>query len=104
RVARLLAPPMHAAILIEHVNSPPAAAPRLPKPKRKGFSVNTDPRAAPPPANRALPRWAVKPVRLLTTAELAEALEYLERNRPEDDVLGRALAGPPRPPRSGAGP
>lgn len=55
--------------------------------------MNTDPRAAPPPANRALPRWAVKPVRLLTSAELAEALEYLERNRPEDDVLGRALAG-----------
>jgi hypothetical protein len=31
-------------------------------------------------------------VRRLTTAELAEALEYLERHRPDDDVLGRALA------------
>lgn len=61
--------------------------------KGKAFTVHTDPRAAPPPANRALPRWAVKPVRLLTTGELAEALEYLERHRPEDDVLGRALAG-----------
>ncbi|RSN68092.1 hypothetical protein DMH08_11815 [Actinomadura sp. WAC 06369] len=39
------------------------------------------------------PGWAVKPLRQLTTRELAEALEYLERNRPDDDVLGRALAG-----------
>lgn len=39
------------------------------------------------------PSWAVKPLRRLTTRELAEALEYLEKNRPDDDVLGRALAG-----------
>lgn len=39
------------------------------------------------------PRWAVKPVRQLTTGELAEALEYLEEHHPDDDVLGRALAG-----------
>ncbi|MBE1532797.1 hypothetical protein [Actinomadura algeriensis] len=39
------------------------------------------------------PRWAVKPLRQLTTRELAEALEYLERTRPDDEVLGRALAG-----------
>ncbi|MFD0898922.1 hypothetical protein [Actinomadura sediminis] len=32
-------------------------------------------------------------MRQLTTRELAEALEYLERNRPDDEVLGRALAG-----------
>ncbi|WP_433475183.1 hypothetical protein ACQPZP_42060 [Spirillospora sp. CA-142024] len=51
--------------------------------------MNTEPRAAPPvPAP-----WTGKPVRRLTAAELAEALEYLERHRPEDDVLGRALAG-----------
>lgn len=57
--------------------------------------MNTEPRAA-PPAGRpdpALPRWAVKPVRQLTAGELAEALGYLERHRPDDDVLGRALAG-----------
>ncbi|MGP4022666.1 hypothetical protein [Actinomadura sp. 3N407] len=57
--------------------------------------MNTEPRAA-PPAGRpdpALPRWAVKPVRQLTAGELAEALGYLERNRPDDDVLCRALAG-----------
>ncbi|NDU76232.1 hypothetical protein GWI34_26920 [Actinomadura sp. DSM 109109] len=47
--------------------------------------MTTEPRAAPP--------WTGKPVRLLTTAELAEALGYLERHRPDDDVLGRALAG-----------
>ncbi|WP_131737618.1 hypothetical protein [Actinomadura roseirufa] len=40
-----------------------------------------------------LPSWARKPLRGLTTAELAEALEYLERTRPDDEVLGRALAG-----------
>jgi hypothetical protein len=60
--------------------------------------VSTEPRAAPPtaPPTGGLagpPRWTGKPVRLLTTAELAEALEYLERHRPDDDVLGRALAG-----------
>lgn len=57
--------------------------------------MNTDPRLAPPAGapNPALPRWAVKPVRQLTAGELAEALEYLERHRPDDDVLGRALAG-----------
>jgi hypothetical protein len=64
--------------------------------------MSTEPRAAPPavsspvsPAGRlgALPRWTGKPVRRLTAAELAEALEYLERHRPDDDVLGRALAG-----------
>ncbi|MFG2086934.1 MULTISPECIES: hypothetical protein [unclassified Spirillospora] len=57
--------------------------------------MNTEPRAA-PPAGRpdpALPCWAVKPVRQLTAGELAEALGYLERHRPDDDVLGRALAG-----------
>ncbi|TDD75803.1 hypothetical protein E1293_27655, partial [Actinomadura darangshiensis] len=42
--------------------------------------------------SRAAPRWAGKPLRRLTAAELAEALGYLERHRPEDDVLGRALA------------
>lgn len=63
--------------------------------------MNTEPRAAPAagrpsptPAQRtAPPRWAVKPLRQLTAGELAEALEYLERHRPDDDVLGRALAG-----------
>ncbi|XRQ06701.1 hypothetical protein ACN3XK_60905 [Actinomadura welshii] len=55
--------------------------------------MSTEPRAAPPPAGPTLPRWAVKPVRQLTTGELAEALQYLERHRPDDDVLGRALAG-----------
>jgi len=57
--------------------------------------VNSEPRAAPAagPADGPLPRWAGKPVRRLTTGELAEALEYLERHRPDDDVLGRALAG-----------
>ncbi|TDC39489.1 hypothetical protein E1281_38675 [Actinomadura sp. KC345] len=29
----------------------------------------------------------------MTVGELADALEYLERHRPDDDVLGRALAG-----------
>ncbi|WP_165975460.1 hypothetical protein [Actinomadura rubrisoli] len=29
----------------------------------------------------------------MTAGELAEALEYLEAHRPDDDVLGRALAG-----------
>ena len=53
--------------------------------------MNSGPFAA--PAAGPLPRWAGKPVRRLTTAELAEALEYLERHRPDDDVLGRALAG-----------
>ncbi|WP_433465088.1 hypothetical protein [Spirillospora sp. CA-128828] len=52
--------------------------------------MNTEPRAAPPPGPAP---WTGKPVRRLTAAELAEALEYLERHRPEDDVLGRALAG-----------
>ncbi|TDC70936.1 hypothetical protein E1200_03515 [Actinomadura sp. GC306] len=52
--------------------------------------MTTEPRAAPRPAP---PRWAGKPVRQLTTGELAEALAYLERHRPDDDVLGRALAG-----------
>ncbi|MEU8118436.1 hypothetical protein AB0C21_06975 [Spirillospora sp. NPDC049024] len=56
--------------------------------------MTTEPRAA-PSAGRfgVLPRWTGKPVRRLTTAELAEALEYLERHHPDDDVLGRALAG-----------
>ncbi|MBB4778613.1 hypothetical protein [Actinomadura livida] len=54
--------------------------------------MTTEPRAA-PPAAPAPPRWAVKPVRQLTAGELAEALGYLERHRPDDDVLGRALAG-----------
>lgn len=44
------------------------------------------------PPNSKLPRWAMKPLRYLTLGELADALGYLERNRPEDDVLGRALA------------
>ncbi|MBO2456195.1 hypothetical protein [Actinomadura violacea] len=50
---------------------------------------------APRPARPAVPdaRWAGKPLRRLTAAELAEALQYLERHRPDDDVLGRALAG-----------
>ncbi|NVI86691.1 hypothetical protein HUX53_05235, partial [Actinomadura sp. BRA 177] len=52
--------------------------------------MNSGPRTA--PAGRRPPRWTGKPVRRLTTAELAEALEYLERHRPDDDVLGRALA------------
>jgi hypothetical protein len=39
------------------------------------------------------PRWTGKPLRRLTAGELAEALQYLERHRPDDDVLGRALAG-----------
>ncbi|TDC08374.1 hypothetical protein [Actinomadura bangladeshensis] len=57
--------------------------------------MNSGPRAASAagPADRRLPRWAGKPVRRLTAAELAEALAYLERHRPDDDVLGRALAG-----------
>ncbi|MFD0683497.1 hypothetical protein [Actinomadura fibrosa] len=64
--------------------------------------MNTWPRvpADPGPANAARaepgaghPRWAAKPVRRLTAGELAEALEYLERHHPDDDVLGRALAG-----------
>lgn len=61
--------------------------------------MNTEPRAAPsggPPAGRSdpvLPRWGAKPVRRLTTGELAEALAYLEKHRPDDDVLCRALAG-----------
>ncbi|GAA4394512.1 hypothetical protein GCM10023088_75270 [Actinomadura verrucosospora] len=52
--------------------------------------MTTEPRAAP---SAGPPRWTGKPVRGLTAAELAEALEYLERHRPDDDVLGRALAG-----------
>jgi hypothetical protein len=64
--------------------------------------VTTEPRAAPGPGagrqgagrqDAGLPRWAAKPVRRLTAGELAEALHYLERHRPDDDVLGRALAG-----------
>ncbi|GAA4239740.1 hypothetical protein GCM10022254_61200 [Actinomadura meridiana] len=59
--------------------------------------MTTEPRAAPGAgAGRpgpALPGWAAKPVRRLTAGELAEALHYLERHRPDDDVLGRALAG-----------
>ncbi|TMQ90649.1 hypothetical protein ETD83_34500, partial [Actinomadura soli] len=57
--------------------------------------MNTEPRAAPPSGrpDPALPRWGAKPVRRLTAGELAEALAYLERHRPDDDVLGRALAG-----------
>ncbi|TDD22322.1 hypothetical protein E1287_39885, partial [Actinomadura sp. KC06] len=57
--------------------------------------MNTEPRAAPPPGrpDPALPRWAAKPVRRLTAGELAEALAYLEKHHPDDDVLGRALAG-----------
>ncbi|WP_242902710.1 hypothetical protein [Actinomadura terrae] len=39
------------------------------------------------------PRWALKPLYGLTTGELAEALEYLEKHHPDDEVLGRALAG-----------
>ncbi|MCQ0017986.1 DUF488 domain-containing protein [Actinomadura madurae] len=57
--------------------------------------MNTEQRAAPA---AGLPRWAGKPVRRLTAGELAEALAYLERHRPEDDVLGRALARRVRPP------
>ena len=62
---------------------------------RKGTPVTTEPRAAPPARHpdAVLPYWTGKPVRQLTTGELAEALAYLERHRPEDDVLGRALAG-----------
>ncbi|MFB4304567.1 hypothetical protein [Actinomadura sp. GTD37] len=57
--------------------------------------MNSGPRAAPAagPAGGRPPRWAGKPVRRLTAGELAEALEYLELHRPDDDVLGRALAG-----------
>ncbi|MEU8341099.1 hypothetical protein AB0C74_05345 [Spirillospora sp. NPDC048832] len=55
--------------------------------------MNSAPRAAPGAADRRPPRWAGKPVSRLTTGELAEALAYLERHRPDDDVLGRALAG-----------
>ncbi|MEU5995173.1 hypothetical protein ABZ806_39875 [Spirillospora sp. NPDC047418] len=57
--------------------------------------MNSGPRAASAagPAEPRLPRWAGKPVRRLTAGELAEALAYLERHRPDDDVLGRALAG-----------
>ncbi|TDB84098.1 hypothetical protein E1264_25890 [Actinomadura sp. KC216] len=57
--------------------------------------MNTEPRAAPPSGrpDPAIPRWATKPVRRLTAGELAEALTYLERHHPDDDVLGRALAG-----------
>ncbi|WP_141580023.1 hypothetical protein [Actinomadura sp. WMMA1423] len=67
------------------MNPEPRAAPSVPPP-------------APPPVSTTgrpggLPRWTGKPVRRLTSAELAEALEYLERHRPDDDVLGRALAG-----------
>lgn len=69
RVIRPPAPPMHAEPLFETVNAAPAA-----------------------PADRWLPHWAGKPVRRLTAGELAEALEYLERHRPGDDVLGHALA------------
>lgn len=55
--------------------------------------MNSGPSPAPAgPADGRLPHWAGKPVRRLTAAELAEALEYLERHRPDDDVLGRALA------------
>lgn len=54
--------------------------------------MNTEPRAA-PSAGPVPPRWAGKPVRRLTAGEVAEALEYLERHRPDDDVLCRALAG-----------
>ncbi|WP_147339356.1 hypothetical protein [Actinomadura spongiicola] len=57
--------------------------------------MNIEPRAARAAGRptRPLPRWATKPVRQLTAGELAEALEYLERHRPDDDVLGRAVAG-----------
>lgn len=60
--------------------------------------MSTEPRAAPPAGASGVPSagpppWTGKPVRRLTTAELAEALAYLERHRPDDDVLGRALAG-----------
>ncbi|MFA1540543.1 hypothetical protein [Actinomadura monticuli] len=57
--------------------------------------MNSETRAAPAAgaADGRPPRWTGKPVRRLTTGELAEALEYLERHRPDDDVLGRALAG-----------
>ncbi|WP_207943772.1 hypothetical protein, partial [Actinomadura sp. KC345] len=54
------------------------------------------PPTAPAPTGsgqRVVPGWAVKAVRQLTVGELADALEYLERHRPDDDVLGRALAG-----------
>ncbi|WP_433228138.1 hypothetical protein [Actinomadura formosensis] len=70
RVAHPPAPPMRAEPLFEPVNAVPAAV----------------------PADRWLPHWAGKPVRWLTAGELAEALEYLERHRPDDDVLGYALA------------
>ncbi|CND47209.1 Uncharacterised protein [Mycobacterium tuberculosis] len=73
---------------------------RCPPPRRRmtgtgnerARNVNSGPRPA-SAADRRLPRWAGKPVRRLTAAELAEALTYLERHRPDDDVLGRALAG-----------
>jgi hypothetical protein len=82
---------MHAAILLDRSNSAPAAAPPVTETeKERLLHVTTEPRAAPHPAP---PRWAVKPVRQLTAGELAEALAYLERHRPDDDVLGRALAG-----------
>ncbi|RKS79004.1 hypothetical protein BZB76_0442 [Actinomadura pelletieri DSM 43383] len=57
--------------------------------------MNIDPRTARATdrPSRPLPRWATKPVRQLTAGELAEALDYLERHRPDDDVLGRAVAG-----------
>ncbi|WP_143226937.1 hypothetical protein [Actinomadura mexicana] len=89
------------AILFGDTNAAHCAAP----PRRrygKGFAgtriertpaLSTEPRAAPSAGRLAgPPRWTGKPVRRLTTAELAEALEYLERHRPDDDVLGRALA------------
>jgi hypothetical protein len=76
---------------------------RCPPPRRRmtgtgnerARNVNSGPRAASAagPAEPRLPRWAGKPVRRLTAGELAEALAYLERHRPDDDVLGRALAG-----------
>ncbi len=57
--------------------------------------VTTEPRAAPSGGRPgpAPPRWAAKPVGRLTTDELAEALTFLDRHRPDDDVLSRALAG-----------
>lgn len=37
--------------------------------------------------------WSGKPVGRLTTDELAEALQFLERHPRFDDALARALAG-----------
>ena len=71
---------------------PRAAPPTVPAPTATAPTA-TAPTTGAGSGERAVPGWAVKAVRQLTAGELAEALEYLERHRPDDDVLGRALAG-----------